>query len=498
MTFRDYLLENAPVSPQAVNQAIQLAGFDANAVDTKQLPRYPLDTVYALGVATVMALIVGLALFAMHKSSNKTAAEKGLGALYLAVFLDSLGAFSVLPFMGALIVIYGCSGFQASLIAGSFAFTQFIGSGILGYLADRMDRRVILLATLGVCAICLALGGLTMQLPRRFHLDTFTYEPFEVNGRVDRATAGEGINLAYWGLLITRGFAGFFASTVSVIQTMVAEISPEETRTQNIAQVMGFFALGMIGGPIIGGLCYDWGIATLCYASGSITIVNVIYAYFTLDTSAFKKVKVAEEVKTEDGEVVKASPFKDALNSLVEHPFSLVLLISTFFATGAPAMFLNGAGLYNLQVYHWNGTLIGVVTALCGICMVFAQMFLTGMIVAKLGDVKAIIVGSVMRVIVMVAYFQITYFLMPWILFPIGVVTSVFVDAPLQSLMSKYAPAQSMGTILGFMQAMRCLGEAVSPPLGGWLVDHEMWWPLAAGAIMAAVCGAFFIPFTHK
>jgi len=517
--FRDYLLDyfgSATVPPVADGKTVQLgAGFDADKIEDHQLPKNPLGTLEAIGVAVAMAAVLSAILYyyqTKKTKANATAAEKGLGALYLAVFLDSLGAFSVLPFMGALIVIYGCTAFQSSCLAGSFAFTQFIGSGILGYLADRMDRRVILLWTLGVCALCLGMGGISMQLPRRFHLETMTAEPFDPNGRTDRATAGDGINVAYWALLITRAFAGFFASTVSVIQTMVAEISPEEVRTQNIAMVMGFFALGMIGGPIIGGLCYDWGIATLCYASGSITLVNVGYAYLTLDTSAFQKKKEEEKVEEKkavkgEGEAVepvkveepeKASPFKDACASLVQHPFTFVLLISTFFATGAPAMFINGAGLFNLQIYKWNGTMIGAMTALAGMIMVVAQMKLTGPIIGSLGDVKAIILGNFLRVVTMTLYVTIINPVMPWILFPCGVVAAVCIDAPLQSLMSKYSPQQSMGTMLGFMQSLRCLGEAVCPPLSGWLADQDMTWPMRAGAVMAAICGLLFVGFTHK
>lgn len=486
----------AQTSPQADEKSIQLLSFDPNLIRNRQLPSDPLDPFGAIMVALAAAVVLGAALCVYHAKTMKsaTSAEKGLNALYLAVFLESLASFTVVPALGAFIVSIGCNAFQASGIAFIYTFCQFIGSGIMGKLLDQMamNRKVVIMWTLGACAFSHFGAALSIQLPRSFHLDTLTYDPYEINGRA--GTGGSGINIAYWTMWLTRGIAGFFACTVSLVQAMVAEISPEEVRTANIATVMGAFAFGMMLGPVIGGSLYQFGMLTLCYTAFAITAVNTIYGYFVLDTSAFEWEESDEETRS-DAEWSQDSACKENEDKFCAHPSNLALLLANFFSSGAEAMYIQGAGLINLQTYHWGGKATAISFTFCGLLMVIAQIKLTGLIVSRLGEVNAIVFGSILRMCTMTMYSFIFSPILPWYGILLNVIEMACIDAPLQGLIPLYSPEHATSTVFGIVQSARCLAEAIFPLLAGILSDIELLWPLqlSSGMVLVGLLPMFFL-----
>lgn len=514
--FRDYLFDYfiSSYSSQTADGTIQLGGFNAN--DVKQFPKHPLSTPKAIfagiGAAVISSIILCIT-SGLGKSKKKSrdspgsAAPQGIGSLYLAVFLDSFGAMMLLPFLGILAIEFGCDAFQTSCLGAVFAATQFVGTGILGVLADKTDKKLILLWTLGMCALCILFSGISVHLPTGNHKEVLP-NPLLNHTETAACSAGTaaggkteggdcyteqtvvtGTNYAYFFLLLTRALAGFFASTVSVIQTIVAERSSEEQRTQNIAMVMGFFGLGMVGGPLIGGFLYDYGIETLCYSAGALTLVNLVYAKIQLVEQPPSK---ASETNDND-EAAGKFAVRDALKVLCQKPITSILLIATFLATGGMSLWMTAASLFNIAIYKWSGTQIGMVMGISGVMMFIAQIFIAGPSTNLLGDGGCIIVGNAFRAVCIFVYVIRAPWL-PWVLFPFATITNALVDAQLQSMMTALSPPHSLGTLLGVMQSLRSLSEAVCPPLGGWLLDSSYDTPFYASGSMAVICVVILVP----
>lgn len=472
----------------------QLASYDPNKV--KALPRFPLSVSSGAVVALAVAVILGLVLTLVSAMSRKkVSGEKtGFGSMYLAVVLDAGGAMFFLPFQAVFSVLLGCTGFQTSLASGAFAFTQFIGTIIIGSLTDKIETRKILLVTLFGCSICYFFAALTTLLPRQCFMTgmtTWHCEPYSVTGRFEGKQIPGSFNPAFLAFLGSRALAGFFASTVSVIETYIARLSTDEDRTGNVAQVMAYFGIGTLGGPVLAGFLYDLGFATLFLVAGSVTMVNVLYAYLTMQASAGQPSSTS---KDEDMTEEARRPFKLALQTLWRVPFTLILLLGAFLTTSGMAMFMASSGLFCAEVYGWGGLQYALSTTFAGGIMAVMLMFAAGPISQALGDTVCIIVGSCVRTVGILGMVLIYSPITPWATTPIFAASGALLDAPLQSLLTRFSPTESLGTMVGFMQALRSLGEAVAPPISGLLIDLDLQYPFFAAATVTICCVLNFVP----
>ena len=79
-----------------------------------------------------------------------SSSKAGLGAVYLAVFLDSMGTTMIMPLLPFLALQMDASPFEIGCMQSFSSLAQIFGSLILGYLSDLTGRRSILL----VCLLC--------------------------------------------------------------------------------------------------------------------------------------------------------------------------------------------------------------------------------------------------------------------------------------------------------------------------------------------------------
>lgn len=112
-------------------------------------------------------------------------------------------------------VFFGC------LLASLYAFLQFTFAPIWGRLSDRYGRRPVLLVTLAITA----LAYLIWIFASSFNL-----------------------------LILSRVLGGITAANLSVVSACIADITEKANRTQGMALVGIAFGLGLIFGPVIGGL----------------------------------------------------------------------------------------------------------------------------------------------------------------------------------------------------------------------------------------------------
>lgn len=487
--FRDYLFDYLAQSDSSKegteysDLADVSGGFDPDTY--QRFPQYTLGTGSALAFSIFCGMVLIFILVQWEKRKKRLAAVsgptpgeiKGVGGLYLAVFLDSYGVTMCIPYLGILLVQFKCTAFQATIIGTVFAFTQTVGTLILGAMADYFDKKNILTVTLGFASVSLGLCGVCTNLP---------------TGK--ESWNESGTNWAYLGLVFARAIAGFFASTVSLIETLIAEQSTDENRTENIAQVMGYFGLGAMAGPVIGGILYDLGFEVLCYSAATITMINAYWAYKTVDTSKPVEGSKAAEHELQQKEEKPESPIGDAFEALERYPAIYLLLFATIWATGAPTLAMSVGGLFVLQVYQWGPLQIAGCSIVAGTVGVWTQMNLAGKSSHIFGDAGSIVVGNLIRSAGSFAW-MIVNPVTPWLLFIVASATGALINAQLQSELTKLSPPQSLGTLFGIMQAMRSFGEGLAPPVGGVMLDADLFLPFNAAGFACLFCCILIMPF---
>jgi MFS family permease len=190
-------------------------------------------------------------------------------ALLMVVFVDSLGQGLFFPLLNTAVMspLHGILPFDTSagarafyygLIIGVFFLSWFLGATFLSTASDSVGRKRALL-------ICLvgAFLGYAMNL---------------VGFMVGSMTL----------LIVGRIVAGLTAGSQAVAQAAIIDISSKANRAKNIGLIMLAFSIGMVAGPIIGGLFSDshlvgwFGLTTPFYVVLLIILLNIglLQVYF--------------------------------------------------------------------------------------------------------------------------------------------------------------------------------------------------------------------------
>ncbi|WP_192484028.1 MULTISPECIES: MFS transporter [Cysteiniphilum] len=164
--------------------------------------------------------------------------KKSIVALLLVVFIDAAGIGILFPILSDIIMspqshflAVETSIAQREFLYGMtiavFFFCWFIGATYLSKTSDQIGRKRALLICL--CGIFIGYGLTALAIA--FNCLTL--------------------------LILGRILGGITAGSQPVAQAAIIDISSKQERTKNLGLIMFAFALGMVAGPIIGGVLSD-------------------------------------------------------------------------------------------------------------------------------------------------------------------------------------------------------------------------------------------------
>src|SRR3546814_10214680 len=126
---------------------------------------------------------------------------------------------------------------------------QFLFSPVVGHLSDRLGRRPVLLAAIGGLAVNYALMAIAPSL--------------------------------LW-LFVGRLFSGALGATYPVAAASVADVTEPEERVKQFGVLHAMIGLGLILGPLLGGLAAGHGVRSEEHTSELPSLMRTSYAVFRL------------------------------------------------------------------------------------------------------------------------------------------------------------------------------------------------------------------------
>lgn len=188
---------------------------------------------------------------------------KAVYALVLVLFLDGLGQGLFFPILAGMLLhphanylltdaSMDARNFWYGAILGCFALFWFIGGPILSDFSDSKGRKFSLL----ICLAGSAFGYLLSAFSILLHSMTI--------------------------MLLGRAIDGFTAGAQSIAQAAVIDVSSEKEKAQNIAFVLMALTIGLIAGPLVGGVFSDhrlvswFSFTTPMYFALMLAIINFI------------------------------------------------------------------------------------------------------------------------------------------------------------------------------------------------------------------------------
>ena len=358
-----------------------------------------------------------------------------LAFILITVTLDILGIGLIVPILPKLVKQFSggdtaAASHAAGWLSALYSLMQFAFAPLLGCLSDKVGRRpVILLSQFG-----LALDYLLLALAPS--MSCF------VVGRIVAGITG----------------ANFAAATA-----YIADVSPPEKRAANFGMIGAAFGIGFIIGPLIGGVLGDIGLRVPFYAAGALTLANWLYGWFILP----------ESLKPENRRPInwrRANPF-GAFAELTRRPRVFGLAVCAFLSFVAHQVYPSVWVLYTEFRYGWSSLWNGVSLALVGVCAAVMQGFLTGRVIARIGDWRTTFLGLGVTALAYVAYGLAAE---GWMIYGIIIIGSIggLAGPAVQGLISNSVGDDEQGAVQGAVTSLESVAGIVGPLITTSLFSH--------------------------
>ena len=365
-----------------------------------------------------------------------TSSRAALTFVLLTVFIDSLGFGIIIPSMPS--VIMQLTGEPISVAAdwggylmAVYALLQFFMAPIFGNLSDRIGRRPVLLASLAAFGVDFLLTGLAPSMA--------------------------------W-LFVGRAVAGVFGASYAAAGAYIGDISIDENRAKNFGLIGAAWGSGFTLGPVIGGFFADhFDPRAPFFVAAALALVNVVFGMFALPESLPPE-------RRRKFDWTRANPF-GAFRSLAHLPMVAGLLVAVFLYQVAhdslPAVWM----YYTQLKFGWSLSQMGMSLTFVGIMTVIVMGGLTGVVVPRLGERRAIVVGFSVMTLGFLGYAFATQGWMIYVALAIGSLGGI-ASPSVQSVMSQRAGPSAQGELQGAVASLSSVAAVLSPLFMTQLFSH--------------------------
>lgn len=396
-----------------------------------------------------------------NNTERKKPSKKVLIIAFMTIFLDLLGFGIIIPIQPFYVKSFGATPTVVTLLGASYSMMQFFFSPFWGGLSDKIGRRPIILFSIVISAIGHFMFAMASGL---------------------------------WVLFAARMLAGFGNANIGTAQAIIADVTTAENRSTGMALIGVAFGLGFLFGPAVGG--YLGGISPQMpfWVAGGLAVANWIFAFFMLS-----------ETKTADS-THKARPildfelFKRSRNYV---NVSAVLWITLIYTT-AFALMEQAIGLYieaiwvtdpaltdaeRLELAGWKTANYLVIV---GITAIFVQGGLVRPLTKKFGEVWMTRVG-ISFVVLAIAGIPLLGDYGNFALFCATAVIMAFgtglLNPAKSALISRGAPDDEQGAVLGLNQSFAAMGRMLGPIFSGMIFEVFIGAPffVSAGILLLGV-----------
>jgi len=347
--------------------------------------------------------------------------------IFITVFVDLLGYGMMVP----LLPFYVQEQQGGAAIAGSlgslYALMQLLSGPVMGSLSDRYGRRPVLLISLLGTSLAYLLLGLAGSLP--------------------------GIYLA----IMLDGITG---GNLTTAYAYIADVTTPQERSRGMGLVGAAFGLGLMAGPVMGGLLSAYGLGVPAFTAAGIALANVIFGYLVLPESLPLERRIS-------GVAIGRLNSLAQLVGLLRLRSIRMLLVTVFTLNLAFSGLQTNFPLYSQARFSWDTVANGIFFAYVGACAIFVQGVLFRWLQPRLGE-RRLSKSGLALMTVGLAGMAVAW--QSWMLYPmVGlVVLGSGVSIPsITGLVSNQVSVGMQGRLMGGTQALLSLTTIIGPTLAG-------------------------------
>jgi MFS family permease len=401
-----------------------------------------------------------------------------LPVLFSMVLLDQIAVWMLLPILPLLLVEPSSTFFLLNgpaqvesigyillgLIFATFPLMQFISSPILGEVSDKYGRKPAIIFS----ALCLTIG----------------YTLFAV-----------GVVFKFIPLLfLARVISGIGGGSLGIIFASASDISSEENRTKNFSIIAAASGLGLILGPLLGGILSDNSIFSFFNVLIPLYFLTILAFVNLLVVSLYFSETLKQPNKTHSIKWSKPLTYiKDAYHSVQMRSIFFV----SFTFTVSLALFVSFGPVLIYDRFILSESSLSYFLAYFGFWIIVTQLLFVSCLSRYLGKIKTLQLG----LISIFAGLLVLYLGTLWIwlllaapLIAFGVALSY---TTITSLLSMKASQEKQGEVLGTNASVQSLAFALPGAISGLIATQLT---VSAPIILAGIiilCG-IYITFKAK
>lgn len=368
-------------------------------------------------------------------STSMTSNTHSMTFILGVMLIDAISFGVTLPVTPELIMSVGDVGLSdAGRLAGYlflvYASVQLLFSPIMGSLADRFGRRPILLYSLLVLGIAYVIPVFSTSL--------------------------------FW-LFVSRLIAGFASATYVIAYAYITDITPIERRAQRFGLVGAAFGVGLVIGPVIGGIIGAWDTRAPFALASVLCLLNFFFGLFVL-------VESLSFAERRDFRIKDSNPI-GAMLRITKYPGMRGVTLVYFLFVIAPFSLPSYWTFFVMEKFNWSEFDVGISQGFLGLMMVFAQGLILPWALPIFGPIKLTIFGMVSA---FVAYACFAFSEYSWQIYVIITVAGLsgFVLPSLQLMMTSQMPADTQGELQGALSSLNSLASIVGPLIMTQLFFH--------------------------
>ncbi|HSG19423.1 MAG TPA: MFS transporter, partial [Burkholderiaceae bacterium] len=258
---------------------------------------------------------------------------------------------------------------------------------------------------------------------------------------------------------------GITGGNLTTAYAYIADITTPEERSRGMGLVGAAFGLGLMAGPVLGGLLSAYGLGMPAFAAAAIALANVIFGYFVLPESLPPERRSA-------GVSLNLLNSLSQLSGLFRLAPIRTLLLTIFTLNLAFSGLQTNFPLYSQRRFGWDATINGLFFAYVGACAILVQGVIFRGLQPKFGEKRLSTLGLALMAAGLAGMAGAGQ---AWLLYPyVGLValgSGISIPA-LTGLVSTQVPAGMQGRLMGGSQALLSLTTIIGPTLAGLAFEH--------------------------
>ncbi|MBN8657316.1 MAG: MFS transporter [Anaerolineae bacterium] len=351
--------------------------------------------------------------------------------ILVSVFVDMLGYGIMLPLLPFFVQAQDGGAAIAGGLMSMYSAIQLVSGPVLGALSDRYGRKpILLLCLLGTGTSYLLLG------------------------------LANSLVLIFIAVLID----GLTGSNLTLAHAYVADTTTAENRAKGINYSQLAFGLGIMAGPILGGLLSGYGLSIPALVASFLTFANAAFGFFFLPESLSPE-------RRESKPLLQIFSWAGQFTSIFRQKNIQRFLIVLFLLNLAFAGLQTNFPLFSNARFGWTPAQNSYFYLYVGLCGVIVQGVLYAKLQARFGESKLIHAGLFFMVIGLAGM---AFVPAAWMIFPavaiVALGTGISIPS-LTALVSLRIPENEQGRLMGGNQTLLALTNIFGPTIAGISFD---------------------------